>query len=140
MVDDLFTVSRCGIPSVILNSKINTLIELNNLKFHTINKKGESKCHWMHVGHKEKNTKCCNNPKVHGENMLEVNEDIYLGKVIRKDGKDSSNIRARVAKGIVSISQIMNILDSVTFGRFKVEIGLLLRQSVYLSQVFSCPP
>ena len=44
--------------------------------------------------------------------MLKVDEDIYLGEVTLKDGKNSSNIRARVAKGIGSISQIMNILDS----------------------------
>ena len=67
--------------------------------------------------------------------MLKVDEDIYLGEVTLKDGKNSSNIRARVAKGIGSINQITNILDSVTFGRFKVEIGLLLRQSVFLSRV-----
>ena len=84
MIDDLLTVSKCGIPSIVINAKVNAHIELNNLKFHTKDKNGKSKCHWIHVGgHKKK--KDCFIPKVHKEEMLEVGEDTYLGEIIRKD-------------------------------------------------------
>ena len=71
----------------------------------------------MHIGHKNTKFKCYN-AKVHGTNMVEVNEDTYLGDIVQKDGKNGNNIQSRVSRGIGKISQIMNILRTVNFGRF----------------------
>ena len=68
---------------------------------------------------------------------LEVEEETYLGEIIRRDGKNTSNVRSRVAKGIGITSQIVNILNIVIFGRFRMETGHLMRQSVFLSAILS---
>ena len=62
MVDDLLTVSRCGMDSIRLNVTINSIIELKKLKFHTTEDKKRGKCHVMHIGSNEKN---CPWMKVH---------------------------------------------------------------------------
>ena len=53
MVDDIMGIAKCGVESAILNTVINTKIEMKNLQFHTRDKNGLSKCHWMHVGKAE---------------------------------------------------------------------------------------
>ena len=124
MVDDIMGISKCGIDSTILNSYINTRIEVKNLCFHTKDEKGESKCHWMHVGKENKDCPC---PKVHGTEMQKVEEDLYLGDIVSSGGKNKKNIENRVSKGIGAISKIFNLMDLVAFGNHKIEIGLMLR-------------
>ena len=130
MVDDLMSVSKCGLSSVIMSSYINTKIEMKNLLFHKSNKEKKSKCHYMHIGQKDLN---CSIPKVHDENMEEVYEDVYLGDLISSDGKNAKNIKARVSKGLGIVSQILNIFKITTFGKHEIEIGLMLRQSMLLN-------
>ena len=131
MVDDLMGIAECGIPSIVLNSFINTKIELKNLRFHTTDKSGKkSKCHWIHVGKEKYN--CCN-PKVHGTEMKEVTKDVYLGETIRSDGKNTSNFDKRISKGIGIVTQIFNILDVVGFGRHYIEIGITLRNTMLVN-------
>ena len=138
MIDDLMAIAKCGVDSIYISAFINTQIELKNMKFHTIDKKGKSKCHWMHIGM----VKCkmnCSAPKVHGHSMIEVEEDTYLGEIIQRDGKNTSNIRSRINRGIGNISQIINILKCVTFGQFKIQTGLLMRRSIFISSLlFQC--
>ena len=55
MVDDLLSVSDCGTQSVVINSFINTKIEMKKLTFHTQNKEGMSKCQKMHIGNPNSN-------------------------------------------------------------------------------------
>ena len=56
MVDDLLSISKCGLDSTKLNIEINTRIEMKKLKFHTPDKRGKSKCHTIHIG--KKSDKC----------------------------------------------------------------------------------
>ena len=49
MVDDTLGISECGVDSIVLNSYINTKVEMKNLKFGINNKKKASKCHHMHL-------------------------------------------------------------------------------------------
>ena len=54
--------------------------------------------------------------KVHGHPADRVNEALYLGDIIRTDGKNSSNIRDRVHKSVGIVSKIMDMLKCVSFG------------------------
>ena len=60
MVDDIGTVSECGIASVAMNATVNSFVETKKLKLKL------SKFSVIHVG---KETKCCPELKVHGEKM-----------------------------------------------------------------------
>ena len=114
MVDDKLAISNCGQESLSFNTHINTHIKLKKLKFHTPDARGKTKCHKMHVGPENL---LCPTLSVHNTIMSTVPEDVYLGDVVRADGKNSSNIQNRVSKGIGLISQIMNILETVSFGK-----------------------
>ena len=97
MMDDISAISKCGYDSLIMNSYINTQIELKKLRFHVPDSNGKTKCHKLHVGCKSGH---CPLLKVHGTVMQEVEEDEYLGDVICHDGNNKKNIQKRVGKGM----------------------------------------
>ena len=121
MVDDLLAVAPCGIESVAVNVFINLQIEMKKLEFHTPDVNGKSKCHTMHIG---KENMTCPDLKVHGTAMGQVSEDTYLGDVVSRDGSNLKNVRSRVGKGIGIISQIMSILETVSFGKYYFQIAM----------------
>ena len=67
--------------------------------------------------------------------ILEVTEELYLGDLISSNGKNTKNIKNRISKGIGIISQIMNILESTSFGPHYFEIAMLLRESLLVNGV-----
>ena len=129
-VDDLNGIAKCGFDSIALNTFITTQIELKKLRFHVADKKGKSKCVKMHVG---KNHENCPVLKVHGTIMPEVTEEKYLGDILSFDGKNSKNIKDRISKGIGIISQILNLLEMISFGPHHFEIAMLLRDSMLVN-------
>ena len=88
---------------------------------------GKSKCHVIHIG---KEVPQCQELKVHGFQIEKVKRDTYLGDIISHDGSNKQNIEARVSKGLGLVSQIMNILKSVSFGAHYFEIASTLRNSI----------
>ena len=134
MVDDICAISTCGLDSLRLNTSINSHIELKKLRFHVPNKEGKSKCHKLHVGVK---SSTCPVLKVHGTIMEEVSEDDYLGDVISADGKNSKNFNKRISRGMGLISQIINMLDIVSFGHYYIETAMLFRESVFLNSLLN---
>ena len=134
MVDDIGAIANCGQDSLILNSYINTQIELKKLRFHVPDAQGRTKCHKLHVGCKSSR---CPILKVHGTVMEEVEYDEYLGDVISNDGKNKMNLRKRISRGMGIITQIMNILESVSYGHHFIEIALLLRESMFISSILN---
>ena len=130
MVDDLLAVSNCGYESTAINTTINSLIELKKLKFHTPEPNKKSKCHYMHIG---KSSKWCPGMKVHGVQAEQVEEAVYLGDIIRQDGKNTSNIKSRINKGLGIVTQIMEILKTVSFGSKYFEIAVTLRESLLVN-------
>ena len=54
MVDDICTISKCGLESLKWNSYINTHAELKKLRFHVPDQNGRSKCHKLHIGCKSR--------------------------------------------------------------------------------------
>ena len=95
--DDLLGAAVCGKKSLDLNIFVTTQIELKQLKFHTPDKNGKSKCHVMHIGRSDVP---CQKLKVHGQAMTFVDSEMYLGDKINRFGKNGPNIEMRVSKGI----------------------------------------
>ena len=115
-----------------MNTFINTQIESKRLKFHTPDLNGRSKCHPIHVGQKNKT---CPKLQVHGEDIIQVDKDSYLGDIISNTDKNLENVKSRLAKGMGIISQIMSILDRITVGKHYFETALLLRESMFINSI-----
>ena len=134
MVDDLLSINDCGFKSVESNTSINTLIELKKLKFHVPDKEKKSKCHYMHIG---KEGPYCPGMKVHGHQTEKVAEATYLGDIVRADGKNTSNLKARVSKGLGIVSEIMHILKTISFGHRYFEIAKILREARFVNGILT---
>ena len=129
-VDDLGGISKCGTESIELNTFLTTQIELKRLKFHQAKENGKSKCKKMHVG---KTSKTCPILRVHDSSMEEVSEITYLGDIISKDGRNTKNIKNRVSKGMGIMTQIVNLMDMLSFGQHHFEIATLFRESLLIN-------
>ena len=104
------------------------------VKFYIQDKFGKSKCHKMHVG---KENMLCPDLKVHGTEMGLVKHDTYLGDIISSDGSNSKNVKSRVGKGLGIISEIINILETVSFGKYYFQIAMTLRESMFLNGILT---
>ena len=133
-VDDLLTLSRCGAPSLEMNTFINAQIETKKLRFHTPDINGKSKCNYLHVG---KPSKLCPELQVHGTKMERVTEVTYLGDIISEDAKNTKNLKQRISKGLGIITKIMNILETVTLGEHYFSTAVLLRESMFLNGILT---
>lgn len=69
--------------------------------------------------------------------MAPVLEDTYLGDIVRADGKNFSNVQSRMSKGLGIISQIMTILQTVSFGEKYFHIALSLREAMFLNGILT---
>jgi hypothetical protein len=67
------------------------------------------------------------------EKMKMKEEQMYLGDIISLS--HYKNIQHRKNKGLGIINQIMQILDSVYFGKYYFEVALVLRSSLLLSSL-----
>ena len=130
MVDDLLGISTCGHNSVELNTFITTQVELKKLKFHIPDINGKSKCHQIHIG---KSSEFCPSLKIHGYEMEKVSQDTYLGDIITSDATNKVNIKDRVGKGVGKMTEIFNILETVSFGSCYFQIFNLLRESMFIN-------
>ena len=133
MIDDLISISHCGIKSVVMNSFLNSKSRVKKLQL------GIDKCHKLHIG-KEKNT-CPDKWIVENfdetntsgrsgfEDVLvrdhlieEVSEEKYLGDIISKDGKNTKNIIARKDKAMGSSNH-------------HFEVAIVLRNSLLINSL-----
>ena len=87
--------------------------------------------------HAAKKNKLCPELQVHGTKMEKVDEDTYLGDIISADGKNTKNLKNRISKGLGIISQIMNILESVTLGEHFFSTAVLLRESLFINGILT---
>ena len=133
-IDDLMTISRCGIQSLKMNTFVGAQIECKKLKFHTPDINGRSKCNFLHVG---KTHIKCPELKVHGSKISKVSHETYLGDVLSDDGKNTKNVKNRISKGIGIISRIMRILESVTLGEHYFVTAMLLRETVFVNGILT---
>ena len=126
MIDDILTISKCSITSLTMNATINAFMENKKLKL------SQEKCCVMHVGKTQGN---CHELKVHGEKMHKADSTKYLGDIIHKSGKVNENIANRHVKAVASLSIIRAILEDIPLGKYRTEIGLELRQAMFINSV-----
>ena len=69
--------------------------------------------------------------------MGQVTEDTYLGDIVSQDGSNLKNVRSRVGKGIGIISQIMTILETVSFREYYFQIAMTLRETMLLNGILT---
>ena len=62
--------------------------------------------------------------------MPEVTEDTFLGDIISSDGKNTKNIKSRISKGIGIVTNIFNLLESISLGPYIFKVALLLSLKV----------
>ena len=122
MVDDL------------LNTYLTTQCELKKLRFHIPDENGKTKCHQLHIG---KSSIVCPDLKIHGHNMEKVLNDKYLGDILSSDGSNTANLKERIGKGLGCISDIMSILDTISFGSHYFRIFTLLREAKFLNAILT---
>ena len=113
---------------------MHTKIELKKLQFHLPKENKKGKCHYLHVG---KPNPTCPGMKVHGRQAELQQETTYLGDIIRSDGKNISNVKNRVSKGVGLVTEIMNILKNVSFGHRYFEIALILREARLINGILT---
>ena len=65
--------------------------------------------------------------------MQKVSQDTYLGDIISSDATNKANIKDRVGKGVGKMSDILNILDTVSFGTSYFLMFNLLRESMFVN-------
>ena len=137
MIDDLASIAYCGPQSVLLNAVINAKVNMKRLEFNT------SKCVKLHVSKAER--KSCANVEPNARNanakcvilevqdleMKEGDNEKYVGDIISSSGSNEANISRRRGIGIGAISTLFAILNEVSLGYQYIEIGLILRESIF---------
>ena len=130
MVDDILTVQKCSTNAVKMNATVNAFIESKKLKL------SEKKCHRIHVkSKKSKNEPECLPLKIHDQKMNNTKQEKYLGDLIDSTGTIRKTIEDRRNKGYGIVSEILAILEDIPLGRFKMEIGLMLRQAMLINGI-----
>ena len=123
MVDHVLSIQKCS-QATQINAAINAFIELKKL---TLSLK---KCSRIHIG---KNSDNCSELKVHQSTMKNSTIEKYLGDYIDTNGKIKATLDDRIQKGYGILSEIRAIINKVPLGKYKLEIGLELRQAMFLT-------
>ena len=127
MVDDVITVSSCGVDSVTVNAIVQAKIECKQLEL------GPQKCFNMHIGKKTKNL--CPSLSIHGGTMYTSEKQQYLGDILTTSGTINDNILARYNKGLGKVSEILAMLQEISFGPHYFKMAMLFRNSILLSSM-----
>ena len=128
MVDDILCVQKCSNDTVKVNAVVNAFIEGKKLKL------SDKKCKRIHLQNKKlKRDSNCPEIKVHQLSMESSVQEKYLGDFINNNGTNRNTIEERKNKGFGIVNEIIAILDEIPLGRFKMEIGLQLRQAMLLN-------
>ena len=125
MVDDVVTISNCGVDSIKVNAIVQAKVETKQLDL------GHTKCFNMHIGKKDKHL--CPSLSIHGAEMLTSDRETYLGDLLTTDNKIDQNIIARCNKGMGKINGIISLLQEVSFGPHYFKMAILFRSSMLLS-------
>ena len=129
MVDDIMSIQECSEKVVMTNSVVNAFIESKKLKF------SDSKCNRIHVSKKNIKTKDCPVIKVHEATMNDAIKEKYLGDIVHENGKVKHTIEDRRNKGFAIVSEILAILNDIPLGKYKMEVGLKLRQAMLINGI-----
>ena len=67
--------------------------------------------------------------------MLTTKTKKYLGDIVCSSGNNQENIKDRCKTGQSAISQIKSLMNEISLGKFSINIGLILRDSIFLSKM-----
>ena len=123
MVDDIMSIQKCS-ESGKTNAVINAFIEMKKLKL------SNKKCSRIHVGHKKN---VCPELNVHENKMKNSSQEKYLGDLVDQSGSIKPTIKDRISKAWGIISEIKAILTEIPLGKYKLEMGLKLRQAMLVN-------
>ena len=123
MVDDIMSIQKCS-DSGKTNAVINAFIEMKKLKL------SHKKCSRIHIG---KHTTECPELKVHEHRMKNSSQEKYLGDLLDQSGSIKPTIQDRVSKAWGIISEIKAILTEIPLGKYRLEMGLKLRQAMLVN-------
>ena len=129
MVDDVLTISTCGLQGTKVNSALNAFIEGKKLRL------SHDKSQQLHVS--KLKTSCELNLKVHEKTMQKIDEIVYLGDKFTEKGTVEETLKMRKLKSVGIISQICSILKNVTLGVFYFKTALILRESIFLNGILT---
>ena len=129
MIDDILTMNKCGIDSVMSNATTNSFVESKRLKF------SENKCSRIHVGNSKIDK--CKEIKVHDKVIQDSKREKYLGDIITNNGRNDANIAVRKAKGFVIAGDILSILDEVPLGTHRIEAGIVMRNGMLINGILT---
>ena len=72
--------------------------------------------------------------KFDGDFLMEgVNSEKYLGDILAVDGTNTKNVESRKAKGIGAVSQILSMLEDISFGPLYFQVAMVLRSSLLIN-------
>ena len=132
MMDDVLSVSKCGLKSIEMNATINAKIEGKKLRLN------EDKFHKIHVPNgKDKNPICNTILYAHNKELKQVSEFKYLGDIASDSMGFDVTIKAREAKAIGIKSQIHSILKGVSLGHFHFQVAFILRESLFINGILT---
>ena len=129
MVDDILSINECSEKAVEANAKINTFIEYKKLKL------SESKCSRIHISSKKGNELECPQLKVHEKDMKTTDKEKYLGDIVHTSGKVKHTIEDRKNRAIAISAEILAIINDIPLGKYRLEIGLKLRQAMFINGI-----
>ena len=70
------------------------------------------------------------------DHLIEIVSQIkYLGDIFQENGKNCGLIKDRVQRGVIAILKIEAILNETQFGKYTLEISLLLYRALFLSSI-----
>ena len=114
-IDDLLSISKCGIDAMENKTFVTTKVELKRLNFNVGSESKKSKCQRLHIGKRKVE---CRELFANGKEIEEVEDVDYLGDVANRSCDNTRNIKKIKSKGISIKNDILNILDSMSFGNF----------------------
>ena len=122
-------IQKCSDDSVRINAVVNGFIESKKL---TLSK---PKCNRVHIQKKSNHIYKCHNLKVHEEEMTDSVREKYLGDIVDQTGKIRSTVEDRRCKGYGIVAEILAIINEIPLGQYRMEIGLKLRQAMFINGV-----
>ena len=69
--------------------------------------------------------------------MKEAHSEKYLGDTISENGKLDETIKDRKLKGYAYTSEIRALLSDMPFGHRRVEVGLMLRNAMFVKGILT---
>ena len=126
MIDDIITITKCGINSIRVNASVQSKTDTKRLTL------SQDKCVKMHFGYE---SNCCPALRVHQTLMQLSEKQTYLGDIYTVDFKIDENIKMRHNKGMKIVNNIITIVKNISYGYYSFEIALVLRNSLLLNGI-----